>query len=434
MSEKKRRKTIIEPYKEEKNIVTRKIIDFCEDPDNAAMIKDAYRLYKSSKKRKFLNKVYQYISEADFKKVIAQNPILILTANDVEIGVLHSWISNNKQSNTIISIYKKDIIYYIFKWYGYTIINVGLGTIGSHTKFGSAITIRKILQEFTPRLIISMGVGFGIDDNNQSLGDVLVSQSVWVYDKGVKVTQKDNWVYKYKQSYDIDPWLDDCFRQRRDFLDSKKKKYSIQYGNILTGEMVVDDESFKQKIIRSIGEVFIGGEMEGYGLFFECEQADIPCVIIKGICDWGVEKNALDKDPKKNNKIKDSLQAYAMVNTLDACDTLFEDEFLFTGRKQNNFKDWMKPPLVERSKFAKFFYQNSFLYYFIINLIWCLATLYTILIHTDFSFPIASFTVALGTITICLLIFMRLLSSNMKILKDIFSVINNIIKKMNDSK
>jgi nucleoside phosphorylase len=99
---------------------------------------------------------------------------------------------------------------------------------------------------------------------------------------------------------------------------------------MLTGEAVLSDESSKRNIYSAFkGKQFIGGEMEGYGLYDECLEHTIPCVVVKSICDWGSLKNGLDEDKKRNDILKDSLQAYAMNNTMTVLNYLFQDESFF---------------------------------------------------------------------------------------------------------
>lgn len=56
--------------------------------------------------------------------------------------------------------------------------------------------------------------------------------------------------------------------------------------------------------------------MEGYGIAKECVYfANIPCIMIKAICDWGVMKN-IEEVLQENGviypeRLKDKLQAYA---------------------------------------------------------------------------------------------------------------------------
>lgn len=50
--------------------------------------------------------------------------------------------------------------------------------------------------------------------------------------------------------------------------------------------------------------------MEGSARYQFANSENVPGVVIKGICDWGVSKNDIyPEDPKKEERFKDSLQA-----------------------------------------------------------------------------------------------------------------------------
>lgn len=101
---------------------------------------------------------------------------------------------------------------------------------------------------------------------------------------------------------------------------------------------MLSDAEEKEALLKASSAInindVIGGEMEGAGVFRACLEHfnACPCVIIKGICDWGESKNALgtiikekeiklniqdeDKltDDDKNDMLKDWIQAYAAEN------------------------------------------------------------------------------------------------------------------------
>lgn len=80
---------------------------------------------------------------------------------------------------------------------------------------------------------------------------------------------------------------------------------------------------------RGIDDV-VGGEMEGSGIYFACDREKIPCIVIKGICDWGVNKNAWDEilkdevNPPDNKTVKDCIQALSFTNAFSALRCLLE--------------------------------------------------------------------------------------------------------------
>lgn len=84
-----------------------------------------------------------------------------------------------------------------------------------------------------------------------------------------------------------------------------------------TGEAVVSSQQAKRMIREAASnEKELGGEMEGYGIAKECIfYANIPCFILKAICDWGeckdIDKKLKDEKIECPANLKDQLQAYA---------------------------------------------------------------------------------------------------------------------------
>lgn len=102
----------------------------------------------------------------------------------------------------------------------------------------------------------------------------------------------------------------------------------IFYGNMVSGEAVISNALMKEIFINAAtNQPVLGGEMEGYGLFKECQGFDcfMPCILIKSICDWGVYKNIDEKDTSIKN-LKDKLQAYASKQAYKALEILLKKE------------------------------------------------------------------------------------------------------------
>src|SRR5262249_48202339 len=58
-----------------------------------------------------------------------------------------------------------------------TLSEMGSGGIG-----GSQKSVDKGIDALSPAAVIMVGIAFGINEDKQSIGDVLVSQQLWLYD------------------------------------------------------------------------------------------------------------------------------------------------------------------------------------------------------------------------------------------------------------
>lgn len=312
---------------------------------NEQCIKAVKNFYKKNKDS--LDNTYQYYIESLneellYKKVSNESlpfflkdaTILILTATKIETGILHNRISKSTHKK-IVQIRHGNITYYFSNWGKQKIVHVWQDAIGSESRGGSADTLRDVFEKFIPKTIISLGICFGIDFEKQNIGDVLLADKIFPYDIGIKMDagsiriKEDN---TFRTVQDVTHGL----RQMRSLTDSAHLTpmgtYRAFVGHFLTGEAVVSDEKYKRTICKAYkGIDFLGGEMEGYGVYKEAGRKHVPCIIIKGICDWGTVKNGLSRKPKENEHIKDSLQTYAMYNACDVCETLLKDNQVFNS-------------------------------------------------------------------------------------------------------
>lgn len=134
---------------------------------------------------------------------------------------------------------------------------------------------------------------------------------------------------------------------------------NVSSGNIITSEAVVNNEKVKIAAIeKSYGCNIIGGEMEGYGLAKECiYYGNVPCLIIKAICDWGVCKNIDDiLDDNLSNEArfdcKGQIQAYAAYCAYLALkklffENVFEEKSFFENVKKHIYNTYYNDGYIQ---------------------------------------------------------------------------------------
>lgn len=262
--------------------------------------------------------------------------IVILTANIFEKNILHlNAVHQKKQKivHCIVDSYDNpqrplNINIYFFKIGEFQILHMEAKETGSYSMGGSADLIRFIMRNdyCFPSAIISYGICFGNDYRDQKIGDTIIAKKLYPYFMSAKVKEQYLFV-KDTNIFDIDARLD----AKIQYLIGKGKlseKNRIFYGNMVTGEAVISNQIMKEIFIKAAtNQPILGGEMEGYGLFKECQgfEQSIPCMIIKSICDWGAYKNIDDEDISVDN-LKDKLQAYAANKAYEVLCILLKKE------------------------------------------------------------------------------------------------------------
>ena len=304
---------------EHKDAVLKNLSEFWE--------KDGTRIVETYKPQIEELPKHKNIKKQDFENQIRECKVLIITANTIE-GIIVSQRLLQASEKTEPEIYVTEG--YSFQYAtveGIPVLHVWPSSTSSFTQYGSYNAINTALNYFTPECVVSVGVAFGINPQSQSLGDVLVSKELVFYDNFNKVTDGVVTLKKH-EVYSTDIHFLASVRQ----LEFEKPPKGVgdfkwYYDAMLTGGTVLSDAAEKIKLLDAAAERdysnIVGGEMEATGIYYACQvykNREIPFIVIKGICDWGAEKNAWEKvvgSRAKEDKIKDCIQAYACNNAFD---------------------------------------------------------------------------------------------------------------------
>ena len=140
-----------------------------------------------------------------------------------------------------------------------------------------------------------VGIAFGVNAKKQSVGEVLISQQLMLYELQRIGTSKDNaksLVIPRGDRPHASSWLLDRFHNAEAYWDDR---FKVSFGLILSGEKLVDNVDFREQLKQFEPEA-IGGEMEGAGLYTACQDAKVDWILVKAICDWA------DGNKKRNKK------------------------------------------------------------------------------------------------------------------------------------
>ncbi len=322
-----------------KMLYKKNFINFMKDynESKAFELQEAYGCYECAISTSFIDVFYELLDESEMKRVLTRCKILVITANPIEKAMLHFLILKKSEGRKIIRFICGTNAYFIFKWGEYWVAHIHQHQTGSNKDLEMHSTVNDALKYFKPNVIFSLGVAFGIDYSTQNIGDVIVSKKIFPYSEN----KRDEGLIKPDRSQDkiVDNWLDVRFVNANGFLDG------VTYGGILCGGSVMSSFDEKERVCTaySKNDYIIGGEMEGNALFQVAQSRDIPCAVIKSICDWGMAKNDIyPEDAFAENVFKDSLQAYAMSQVVDKCNSLFNDKTLFASSKTRDIDDEKK--------------------------------------------------------------------------------------------
>jgi nucleoside phosphorylase len=187
---------------------------------------------------------------------------------------------------------------------------MGAGGLGA-----SQQTVHKGILALSPSAVIMVGIAFGVDEQKQAIGDILVSQQLLIYE--LQRVGKEEIISRGDKAH-ASIRLIDYFRS----ADLYWKEATVRFGLILTGEKLVDNIDYRGQLTKFAPEA-IGGEMEGAGLYVACQDTHVDWILVKAICDWADGNKSQDKDEHQRLAAQNAAKfvAYALQHALIRSDT-----------------------------------------------------------------------------------------------------------------
>jgi nucleoside phosphorylase len=264
--------------------------------------------------KKYLDQPYSYLEnlQEDFK-------ILIVTATEVEKKQLHSRLTPLKvaDSDAIVKIVKGKHTYFLGMFGAYHVVHVACD-MGSTGRNASITTVSEAIQTCSPKIVLMVGIAFGMNSSKQKIGDILVSDQIIAYES--QRVSENNIDFRGK-SGDASSLLINHFNNVMNWeykMDGKRKP-NIIVGAILSGEKLVDNEAYRNILLEKYPNAK-GGEMEGAGVYAACDGKSVEWILVKGICDFA--------DGNKNEN-KESHQKKAIQSAVNLCEHVFKNEYAF---------------------------------------------------------------------------------------------------------
>lgn len=303
------------------------------------------------------------ITEEEYINYLIKVSVVVLTANEYEENILNYYAHKNQQNpadNPILGVNRKIVFKtnkisfdaYILKINNYFVLHLHAQNTGSYTMGGSADMVRYIAENeyLHPMCVISFGICFGHSHTEQELCSTIVAQTLYPYFIGVKlsdgtltVKSHDFIIDMTSTSYELYEAVERLRKNKTIVLEENGIEGKVEFGNLITGEAVISDGIYK-KVFEDASHVINckGGEMEGYGLGKECLFYNIPCMLIKSICDWGSAKNVDDEIYSLTGvqNSKDKIQAYAAYCAYTVLKKMFE-KHIFKDSLYSMFKQKM---------------------------------------------------------------------------------------------
>lgn len=192
---------------------------------------------------------------------------------------------------------------------------LAISEMGTGGTSGSLLSVQKAIEDIKPDTVIMAGIAFGIDKKKFSIGDVLVSQQLLLYDlqrmnsNGTIALRGDtphassaplNWVRHAKLTWPS--------------ISNSK----VEPGLVLSGDKLVDNIDYRNALSEVAPEA-LGGEMEGAGLYAACQVAKVDWLLVKAICDWADGNKSKNKSTNQQKAAANAARFVVHLLKFSAC-------------------------------------------------------------------------------------------------------------------
>lgn len=159
---------------------------------------------------------------------------------------------------------------------------LAISEMGSGGVAGSQESIRRAIEAIKPYAAFMVGIAFGIDKRKFSIGDILVSKQLLLYELQ-RVNSDSTFILRGDRAPASGTLLNWVRHATPTWAQFSKTK--VEAGLILSGEKLIDNVDFQTQLATKVPDA-LGGEMEGSGLYVACEGSKVHWILMKAICDW----------------------------------------------------------------------------------------------------------------------------------------------------
>jgi nucleoside phosphorylase len=225
---------------------------------------------------------------------VVPKKVLIVTTTKIETTEFHSRMTTEGLVRKMES--KEALTFWNYgKLHNVDVTMIKLTEMGSAKSGGSTISVADAIDHLNTDYIIMIGIAFGLKPKKQNIGDILVSRELQDYD-----SQKQTETSVVDRGHRIPAGR--TLLNRFDNASQMFTDHNVEVGLIISGGTLTDNLQFVEKLQADHPEA-IGGEMEGIGLQSSCLSRSKEWILIKGICDWGHNKDVPTKDQDQKTAI-----------------------------------------------------------------------------------------------------------------------------------
>jgi nucleoside phosphorylase len=181
---------------------------------------------------------------------------------------------------------------------GQRVAAIQLASMGSFSVTGSAFTCNGALVETSASSVIAVGIAFGVDESQQSVGDLMVPDEVLLYDEcTVHDDANESLRFEYAPQARVavpKRWLPQIRGAYEGLAYQQQWNRPLWGGRFLAGSARIESRRYRDELCRRVagdGAVVIGGEMEAAGIAAACAARGATWAVVKAVADFATRES-----------------------------------------------------------------------------------------------------------------------------------------------
>jgi nucleoside phosphorylase len=232
-------------------------------------------------------------------KTAPKPDLVLVTVNQHETIAVHDAFREATGADAL-PVSLENRLYHNLGTLGDTTVYHAFSEMGSGGPGGMQQTVDKAIRALEPGAVIGIGIAFGIRETDQSIGEILLSKQLRLYDlqrAGAEILLRGDKPHASSR----------LINHFEGFSHIKWKGAKVRPGVILSGEKLIDNIDYRDQLLKLEIEA-VGGEMEGAGLYASCHDHNVDWIVIKAICDWADGDKKNDKTERQKKAAKNAAE------------------------------------------------------------------------------------------------------------------------------
>ena len=225
--------------------------------------------------------------------------LVLITVNKHETQAVHD-LFREVTGTAGIPVPLEGRLYHNLGTLNHTTVYHAISEMGSSGPGAMQQAVDKAIRALDPGAVIAVGIAFGVNEKGQSIGDILLSKQLRLYElqrMGAEIVPRGDKPHASSQ----------LINHFEGFSQVKWKGAKVRPGVILSGEKLIDTIDYRDQLLKFEVEA-VGGEMEGTGLYVSSLDHKVDWIVIKAICDWADGSKKKNKTQRQKRAAKNAAE------------------------------------------------------------------------------------------------------------------------------